>query len=142
MSCPGPFWGLLFYFCFLKGGVRKIFIYSNWLPYSRLCLEFISTILAAELFLRPTSLVSWVLGSKHGQHVVTGTVHKESSTYSCSTVIRLATRALGKVGFLGSELGMCLSNQGFKSHYFFLQLHPYPLPDSSQPEAPLPVEEP
>ena len=44
------------------------------------------------------------------------------STYSFSTVIRHATRALGKVGFLGSELEWnVLSNQGFKSHYFFPQ---------------------
>ena len=34
-------------------GREKNFICSNWLLYSRLCLEFISTILAAGLFLRP-----------------------------------------------------------------------------------------
>ena len=72
-------WGLLFYIFFFEG-CEKNFICSNWLLSSRLCLEFISTILAAGLFLRPhKSCELEVLGGNHGQHVVTGTFHKEAA---------------------------------------------------------------
>ena len=54
----------VFYIFFLKG-CEAHFICSSWLLDSRLCLEFISTILAAGLFLRasviesPTGLMNW-----------------------------------------------------------------------------------
>ena len=54
------------------------------------------------------------------------------STFSCPTLVPPATRALGKVGFLGCELEWnVLETQERVSHCFFpLNLHPPPQPDA------------
>ena len=60
-------WGLWFYIFFLKGHEEN-FICSDWFLDSQLCLEFISTILVAGLFLRYLSLrapqVLWIGGAR------------------------------------------------------------------------------
>ena len=98
-------WGLWFYIFFLKGHEEN-FICSDWFLDSQLCLEFISTILVAGLFLRYLSLrapqVLWIGGARkqsgrrqwHPTPVLLpGKSHGQGSLVGCSPwVARSQTR--------------------------------------------------